>query len=363
MFGPFALQWRAPSPNPPNGSPLPPGITRSYISTPSGPLELLSALPRDTSSTKPPLFFAHGGFGCAAVWLSYMTFFSSRGYPCYAISYRGHGNSWYPGFWRMYFTSRGSIASDLVAGIEEVERLETERQKSQETVRVVLISHSAGGALSQYILSRGLARTQGFCMLAAVPGFGSWSCYKFWLLTAPLHFYYRFFHSRYLLVNTKQVHDAFFTASTPTAVVQDLERILSPYESMCWPMQALPAFVTGPDVVSHITGWKPRKPAIPKAPAAGVAPRLLVLAAEKDVLCTPSVLLDAAKRYRAGFQHCVRVGALSGVEEKDVRNESTESETWDGVDFKLVKGLGHHLQNHVEWERGAEEVLRWTENL
>lgn len=175
-FGPFILQWRAPSPNPPKGSPLPPSITRSYIETPSGPLELLTALASTPTSSpeKPPLFFAHGGFGCAAVWLNYMTYFSSRGYPCYAISYRGHGNSWYPGFWRMYFTPRSAIGSDLVAGIQHVEKLETERRKSSEKVRVVLVAHSAGGALAQWVLGRGLVKVGGFCMCAAVPGFGSY---------------------------------------------------------------------------------------------------------------------------------------------------------------------------------------------
>lgn len=174
MFGPFVLQWRAPSPNPPAGTPLPEGITRSYVQTPSGPLELLSAIPVDSSSNRPPLFFAHGGFGCASVWLAYMRFFSQRGYPCYAVSYRGHGRSWYPGFWQMYFTSRRKIGDDLVAGIEEAERLESERRKSEEKIKMVLISHSAGGALSQYVLSRRLVTVQGFCMLAAVPGFGSY---------------------------------------------------------------------------------------------------------------------------------------------------------------------------------------------
>jgi pimeloyl-ACP methyl ester carboxylesterase len=72
----------------------------------------------------------------------------------------------------MYFTSRGTIARDLVAGIEEVERLECERRG--EEVRVVLVAHSAGGALAQYVLSREMARVSGFCMLAAVPGFGSY---------------------------------------------------------------------------------------------------------------------------------------------------------------------------------------------
>lgn len=124
-------------------------------------------------ASRPPLFFAHGGFGCAEIWLDYMIYLSLLDYPCYAISYRGHGKSWYPGFWRMYFTSLDTMAQDLVTGVKEVERLETERINTEERVRVVLIAHSAGGALSQYALGRGLVKIQGFCMLAAVPAFGS----------------------------------------------------------------------------------------------------------------------------------------------------------------------------------------------
>ncbi|OAL03828.1 alpha/beta-hydrolase [Phaeosphaeriaceae sp. SRC1lsM3a] len=362
MFGPFALQWSTPSPNPPNHTfPLPTNISRHTIPTPSGPLELLSALPSTPDPSKPPLFFAHGGFGCASVWLSYLTFFSSRGYACYAISYRGHGNSWYPSFLGMYLTPRRAIGEDLVSGIEAVEEMERERRGAQERLRVVLVAHSAGGALSQFVLSRGMCRVQGLGLVAGVPGFGSWSCYTFWALAAPFNFLYRFFHSRYLLATTKQVKDAFFTHETPMSTVKELERLLAPYESMLWPMQALSPFVTGPDVVSRIEGWKPRK----SGESAGVAPRLLVLAAEHDVLCTPPVLEDAAKRYRAAFQHCVKVGKLDGVSEDDVRVEmgDEEGENRDGVAFTVVKGLGHHLQNHVEWERGAEALLRWTEQL
>jgi hypothetical protein len=146
-------------------------------------------------------------------------------------------------------------------------------------------------------------------------------------------------------------------------VVRDLERLLAPYESMCWPMQALAPFVTGPDVVSRITGWSPRKSKT-DGPT-GITPRFLVLAAEHDVLCTPPVLRDAARRYRTAFHHCVRLGKLDGVSDYDVREADSgeEGEERDGVAFTVIEGLGHHLQNHVEWERGAEAVLRWTDKL
>lgn len=67
------------------------------------------------------------------------------------------------------------MAEDLVAGVEAVEEMEGRRRVGgQERVRVVLVAHSAGGALSQWVLGKGLIKVQGFCMFAAVPGFGSY---------------------------------------------------------------------------------------------------------------------------------------------------------------------------------------------
>jgi hypothetical protein len=92
-------------------------------------------------------------------------------------------------------------------------------------------------------------------------------------------------------------------------------------------------------------------------------PRFLVLAAELDVLCTPSVLLDAAERYRAALRDCVKSGKLDGISKYDVRVMENGDEERGGVVFKVVKGLAHHLQNHIEWEKGAEEVWAWIESL
>jgi pimeloyl-ACP methyl ester carboxylesterase len=75
----------------------------------------------------------------------------------------------------MYFTGRHAMAGDLAAGVREVEKLEGERKASgqDERVGVVLVAHSAGGALAQYALSRSLIKVHAFCLFAGVPGFGS----------------------------------------------------------------------------------------------------------------------------------------------------------------------------------------------
>lgn len=138
--------------------------------------------------------------------------------------------------------------------------------------------------------------------------------------------------------------------------------MLSPYESMLWPLQALFRFVTGQDVISSIEGWAPRNSSS-SGECAGITPRFLVVAGENDVLCTPSILRDAADRYRTAFQYCVRMKKLDGISEDDVLTAGGEDDGYDGVSFKVVKELGHHLQNHVEWQRGAEEILRWAQEL
>lgn len=158
------LRWTKPT-GPPSA--LPQGIERLFVSTAGGPLELLYAAPGPKAKkTTTPLFFLHGGMGSAWVWLEYMQFLSSRGIPCYALSLRGHGESWHPSFLRMvYGTTKSALADDLVAGIRWVEQ----REGSQ----VVLCGHSSGGGLSQFVLSERDIRIKGLALMGAVPGFGS----------------------------------------------------------------------------------------------------------------------------------------------------------------------------------------------
>lgn len=178
-----SLRWTLPK-EPRPARPLPSTITRSFV--PAGPddrnLELLTALPNPSSSNAPhpPIFFLHGGFGGAFVWIEWMQILQQRGYPCYAISLRGHGESWNPGFWCMTWgTSLKDLAQDVRRVWESVLLREEKRRRlgskaSEETspAMPVLIGHSSGGGLAQYVLSEGIVQAEALVLCAAIPGFG-----------------------------------------------------------------------------------------------------------------------------------------------------------------------------------------------
>lgn len=146
--------------------PVPEGLERIWVDSPLGRLELLTAVPTASKNDGPPVFFCHGGMGGAWVWAEYMRFLAAQGVRCYAISLRGHGDSWHPSYLRMVFaTTRGMLCDDLVRGIEWVQ--------NKEKNEVMLVGHSSGGGLSQAILSEGRVHVKGLALLGAVPCFGS----------------------------------------------------------------------------------------------------------------------------------------------------------------------------------------------
>lgn len=164
------LQWSArPNMYVPD-SDLPSNTTRHQVQTVDGPLELLVVEPHVTRREQ-VLFFQHGAFGCASVWIPYATYFSQLGYPCYAISVRGHGASWVPGILKMWCASKATIVRDMVAGIEWA-KAEEMRKRGTTSVSLVLVGHSMGGGLAQYALSKELVRVTGLILCGTTPGSG-----------------------------------------------------------------------------------------------------------------------------------------------------------------------------------------------
>ena len=166
------LHWSAhPNPHIPE-SDLPPNATRHFVQSSEGPLEILVVEPLVTQQRRgQALFFQHGAFGCASIWLPYATYFSRLGYPCYAFSVRGHGASWVPEVMEMWWTTKAALARDMVAGIEWAKAEETKKRAS-DTAGIVLVGHSIGGGLAQYVLSNELVTATGLILCGAAPGSG-----------------------------------------------------------------------------------------------------------------------------------------------------------------------------------------------
>jgi pimeloyl-ACP methyl ester carboxylesterase len=167
-----ALQWSVQSNNYIPDWGLPSNTTRHFVQTPQGHLELLVVDPPATHPRREQaLFFQHGAFGCASVWLPYTTYLSRLGYPCYALSLRGHGASWVPGMAALWCTTKAILAQDMIAGLEWT-KVEEMRKRDCNTANIVLVGHSIGGGLVQYALSEELVTVTGLILCAPAPGSG-----------------------------------------------------------------------------------------------------------------------------------------------------------------------------------------------
>lgn len=291
------LLWSQPS-LPLTLPPLPPSISRTFIPTAHGPLELLIAQPSSsTSPRKKALLFQHGGFGFAREWVDFMLYFSSRGFPCYAVSLRGHGQSWKPGYWRMVWGyGKSDFAEDLGAAVGFVSGIETGLRAGDggfEREDLVLLGHSAGGGLSQYFLGRGLGQVGALCILAGFPCFGGYGVYWRWFKMDPWfvpRYYIRdLWHSRSPLSSTTLIHNAFFSSSCPRSTVASFEPEMCEYESMLWPLGMMFPFVNTTNVLRNILGWKKDD---------GKQKRLLVVAGEEDALMGVTLMRQMAVVYR-----------------------------------------------------------------
>src|SRR5450755_4556773 len=120
---------------------------------PETQLEVRSHLPR-AKSARPPLLFVHGGYCDAWCWEPFfLPWFAAQGFPSYALSLRGHGNS-------------GGLASLFVAGLDDFVA-DVEHVAGQLAAPPLLIGHSMGAAVLERMLATRPVRAA--ALLAPVP--------------------------------------------------------------------------------------------------------------------------------------------------------------------------------------------------
>eukprot|EP01113_Clastostelium_recurvatum_P038498 TRINITY_DN5775_c0_g1_i1.p1 TRINITY_DN5775_c0_g1~~TRINITY_DN5775_c0_g1_i1.p1 ORF type:complete len:382 (+),score=81.41 TRINITY_DN5775_c0_g1_i1:131-1276(+) len=365
--------------------PLPANITRDYIPTPSGNLEILAALPSPSSSSSPtdkrPLLFIHGGFGAATVYLEFLEYFSQLGYPCYALSLRNHGASYSVSFLRMFFTSKYQLSLDIVAGLQYVSRAHSRD--------VVLIGHSNGGALCQYVISNNMHHLNNsnktlssssspssppsvvniskLVLLCAGPCYGLLGVYINWAKLDPCFFFRVMWHlgnPRSPLSSTRLVHNAFYCPEFPDERVKDLEERHMPlYESMRWPSTMMLRFADPARILNNLSSSSPSpSPSSLSTNDQQQHPRqVLVVAGSHDKLMSLSLMSKLAYVFRRAVTQ--RSSSCTHQQQQaSLEDPSAAEGVQHGVEYHVVQGSGHHIMGDLQWRDAAAKIASFLDN-
>ncbi|KAK5728645.1 hypothetical protein LTR15_001782 [Elasticomyces elasticus] len=369
LTGLFNLRW---SQQHPQLRPLPAYIERIFVPTSGGDLELLICRPvspsTDTSAghklSTPPVFFAHGGFGSAGVWLEWMEYLHSSGYQgtLYACSLRNHGASYSVRYFRMVWqTSLADCAADLVSCTKHA-------QADAGGAELVLVGHSAGGGLAQYVLAKAQIRVRALCLVDAIPHHGSLEIYKNWLKHDPwfpLHSMLHLGHPNSPLSSVELVRTAFLGSRYPVSRVPDFMKWMPGYESMGWPMGMLGDFPAwwggqsrwlGPgEIVRNIVG----------SARANDAGPICILVGSEDMMFHPAVYTRQVVDLSRALSLAGRAFDLKAKQQEggQADNAGVEMQRGDGVRLLIVQEAGHHVQNDVQTDAAVQSLCCWLEQL
>jgi alpha-beta hydrolase superfamily lysophospholipase len=122
-------------------------------------LELLEQKPSVVARPH-PILFVHGMWHAAWCWEeTFLPYFAQQGYPAFAVSLRGHGNS--AGHERLRWSSLSQYVSDVAQAVRETQS------------HPVVVGHSMGGVVVQKYIQKYEAPAA--VLLASVPpGRGAW---------------------------------------------------------------------------------------------------------------------------------------------------------------------------------------------
>jgi pimeloyl-ACP methyl ester carboxylesterase len=350
VAGYYDLHFRRTSPHP-KLRPLPPHISRHFISSqgstkdhpsPDYQLELLVCSPHQPDPNAHPVLFQHGVFGHASVWLEWMTCLHAHNYggTTYALSLRGHGASWLPSSWfgMVWGVTHQDMCNDLLAGIDAVCASESGR-------RPILVGHSAGGELIQSVLSRSLTTTPARALIGTIPHFGADPVFDNWAKMDPLvnlRLMLHGLHPKSNISTPELMRKAYFGLDTKLEDVKEFGKWAPDYEAMRWPFVTLGRKdgsgmlrrMEAADIVANITDEGGRR---------GSGDKMLVLNGKADVLVQGTGERVVAE-YRSAFVKSN--GAGKG-----------------GVAFVEIDRAGHHVQNDVQSEEGAQALLGWMRQV
>ncbi|KAM0055225.1 putative chloride peroxidase [Helianthus debilis subsp. tardiflorus] len=256
---------------------------------------------------RPPLVFVHGSFHAAWCWSEHwLPFFSENGFDSYALSLLAQGESDDPD---------GSVAGSLQTHAADI----SDFIKNQTTLSPVLIGHSFGGLVVQYYLANlekdSSGNLAGAVLICSVPPTGNSGLVWRYLFTKPVAAY----------KVTMSLAAKAFRTSLPlckeTFFSQEMDdNLVLRYQELMTESSRLPLF-----------DLRKLNASLPVASVPNPSTRVLVMGAADDFI------VDA-----------------KGLE---------ETGSFYGVQPVCVEGVAHDMMLDSSWEKGAQVILSWIQNL
>lgn len=223
-------------------------------------LEVFSCKPA-RKTARPPLLFIHGAFAGAWMWTeTFMPFLAKAGYPCYAMSLRGHGGS--DGREHIDWHSINDYVEDVTQVIDWLDE------------PPILIGHSMGGFVVQKYLEHHAAA--GVILLCSVPPQG--------LIAAQFHL---MFQKPHLFADLNSVMGgdcADITTLREALFAGEVDEAM------------LAAWLTRMQAESHRALWDMSMFNLPNLHQMN-RPPMLILGAEKDVLVPAFLVQTTGQTY------------------------------------------------------------------
>ncbi|CAG8618086.1 2208_t:CDS:2 [Funneliformis mosseae] len=156
----------------------------------------------------PPLLFVHGSYHAAWCWENFLGWFSGRGFDCFALSLRGHGES--------TKLPRKDSTWTLEHYVEDVSSA-VEFLIANGLSKPIIIGHAMGGAICQKYLENSSDRVTSCVLLCSIPPTGSIYSFPNWFSSVSLTTLSALLlQNPYFLISTpERARKAYFSSNFP----------------------------------------------------------------------------------------------------------------------------------------------------
>jgi hypothetical protein len=160
------------------------------------------------------------------------------------------------------------------------------------------------------------------------------------------------YHPNSPLSHPALTRKVFFSEKLPEDYVLKFQERVCAYESFLWPFGMFRPFAKPEKMLPKITSW-------------GSGQSIMILAGEIDKIMTHPIMENLATMYRKAYTKLVGSKKLQAedVDVGPIPGEGGQDTAGHGVRLCVVPGAGHHMQNDVTWEIGAQKLLAFYEQL